>query len=183
MCATCHDKTDPAFPTDLKLVKKCKDCHAVADNVPAHWTIEGKPPVRIDEVRVTGGEAGTASRVKADLSWMLEKRGFAPVGAGADAHAHAHASVRVTIRTWRVREARFVAGDETVMCASLVAEVRKKGSSDVVFRKHVLSRPEYAKDPATAAVLAARDGFTLLCGPLAGALRRVVPGKVVEEEK
>ncbi|MHC5039648.1 MAG: hypothetical protein ACYTHM_20280 [Planctomycetota bacterium] len=179
MCATCHDKTDPAFPTDLKLGKKCKDCHGAAENIPATWKIKGEPRVRIGSLRVAEGPKSAAVKVEANLRWMLEKRGFVAARDGETAQAH----VTMQIRIWRVREDRFVARDELVMRASLVAEVREGAGGKVLFRKRVLSRPEYGRDPAEVGTAVARDAFEILSGFLARALKKVTKGEVVEAPK
>jgi hypothetical protein len=169
MCATCHTKRDPAFPSDLKLGKKCKDCHGALENVYPKWELKSGPPVRIGEVKVPAGSPAAAEKVKADLRWMLERRGFDVVGKGVSVPV---ADLQIEIRP--LREDRFVARDEAVLRASLVCEVRKGAGENVLFRRRVLSRPEFGKEPVETGIRAARDGFQVLAGHLAEALRSAV---------
>jgi hypothetical protein len=153
------------------LGKKCKDCHGALENVFPTWTLEGAPRIRVGEVRILEGPPSAAGKVEADLRWMLERRGFGTAGAGDSAPC-----VDLQIRIWRVREDRFVAKDEQVLRASLVAEVRPGPGRVLLFRRRVLSRPEFGKDPFETGIRAARDGFQVLTGPLAETLRVAVGG-------
>ncbi len=111
---------------------------------------------------------------------MLERRGFEPGGEGETASC----VVKLEIRMWRVREDRYVKKDETVMRASLVAEVRRGAGGEVLYQRRVLSRPEYGRDAVETGIRSARDAFQVLAGPLAEALRRrIEEGKKGKGEK
>ncbi len=167
MCDTCHVKTDPDFPSSLKLGAKCKDCHGALENVPAEWRIDGNPPVRIGAIQVNGGPEEAISKIRKNLEAMLVARGFKPV---PDASV-ACPVIEAAIEVFRVRENRFVKAGEHVMQARVVVELKDAGSGATLLRKRAVSRPEYHADPREAATNAARDALALLSAPIAEALR------------